>query len=365
MNKKIKQFTIATLMFVLVLPTVVLATDNDNPPTMALLVYGNVTIDGHQAPNGTAIIIENNNVEIFNTTVNNDGKYFAEIPAENAGDILTYKVNGTVAAQKECANPYVIPNNEINLAVPTPTATPAPSSSGGIYTPPALANPTPTTLQTTPTVPPTPPFVAPQVLGVKISAAEEQINKILAEAGSVMKRNWGAIVRDAVKEKNSEKKYIASLVKGLKAGTLDDSQTAALNEFIAYGTDTTKILGAGERAGVISSYRSAFGKLPKTEIEWQDAIKIANGRWPSVKSTAAETKAKTSFKKIYGRAADMNKPNDNAAVTIMAYGLRPSARNLNSEKTAIVSFKYFYKRAPSSAADWDAVRAIAYSGAKR
>ena len=76
-------------------------------------------------------------------------------------------------------------------------------------------------------------------------------------------------------------------------------------------------------------------------------------------------RALASFKKIYARDAKMDNANDNAAVTVMAYGLRPSARNLNSEKAAIISFKYFMKRNPSSAVDWDMVRAIAYSGAKR
>ena len=61
----------------------------------------------------------------------------------------------------------------------------------------------------------------------------------------------------------------------------------------------------------------------------------------------------------------MDNQNDNAAVTVMAYGLRPSNRNLNSEKAAILAFKYFIKHAPVSAIDWDTVRAIAYSGAKR
>jgi hypothetical protein len=61
----------------------------------------------------------------------------------------------------------------------------------------------------------------------------------------------------------------------------------------------------------------------------------------------------------------MNNANDNAAVTIMAYGLRPAGRNLNSEKAAILSFKYIYKKNPITAEEWDVVRAIAYSGAKR
>ena len=61
----------------------------------------------------------------------------------------------------------------------------------------------------------------------------------------------------------------------------------------------------------------------------------------------------------------MSNANDNAAVTILTYGLRPSNRSLINEAASIKSFKYIYGRAPSSAADWDIVRAIAYSGSKR
>ena len=94
-------------------------------------------------------------------------------------------------------------------------------------------------------------------------------------------------------------------------------------------------------------------------------VKIANGRWPSVTSAAAENRAETSFKTIYLRNADMNDAHDNAAVTVMAYGLRPANRNLDSEKAAIKSFRAIFGFAPTSATNWDAVRAIAYSGSTR
>jgi hypothetical protein len=61
----------------------------------------------------------------------------------------------------------------------------------------------------------------------------------------------------------------------------------------------------------------------------------------------------------------MAKANDNAAVTIMAYGLRNTVRNTDSEKASIKTFNAIYKKTPVSAIDWDIVRAIAYSGAKR
>jgi len=105
--------------------------------------------------------------------------------------------------------------------------------------------------------------------------------------------------------------------------------------------------------------------LPENLADWQDSIKIGNGRWTTKQSQIAESAAKIQFKKVYGRDANMKQTNDNAAVTVMAYGLRPALRNTNSEKVAIKAFRYYYNISPTSAANWDIVRAIAYSGAKR
>lgn len=146
---------------------------------------------------------------------------------------------------------------------------------------------------------------------------------------------------------------------------INDANKRAIAYFIQNGTPTTKRLGAGEQAGALSSFMSAFERAPSSTIDWQDVIKIANGRWPAQTNQAAEDKAALGFKKIYLRAPDMENQNDKAAVTIMAYGLRPAERNTNSEKTAILSFKYIFKKNPTTASDWDMVRAIAYSGAKR
>jgi parallel beta-helix repeat protein len=146
---------------------------------------------------------------------------------------------------------------------------------------------------------------------------------------------------------------------------ITDKVKFSLAEFIHNGTDSTKKLGAGERAGVVDSFRSAFLHLPAIVDDWSDVIKIANGRWTTQTSPAAEAKAKITFKKIYLRPANLKNQNDNAAINIMAYGLRPAQRNTKSEKAAIISFKYIYKKAPTSAEDWNIVRAIAYSGAKR
>lgn len=71
---------------------------------------------------------------------------------------------------------------------------------------------------------------------------------------------------------------------------------------------------AGERTGVLDSYLSTYDKMPRSESEWQDVIKIANGRWPDERVTSAETEAAAKhFARIYQRQADMKRPNDNAA----------------------------------------------------
>jgi len=135
--------------------------------------------------------------------------------------------------------------------------------------------------------------------------------------------------------------------------------------FIAYGTPTTVKRGEGERTGVLNSYKSAFSRLPGTSAEWSDVLKIANGRWPSERSGEKESAAIQIFKSVYRREANLSNPHDDAAVKIVAYGLLPSSRNLNSEKAAISIYKNIYKKAPTTAQEWNTVRAIAYSGATR
>jgi hypothetical protein len=92
---------------------------------------------------------------------------------------------------------------------------------------------------------------------------------------------------------------------------------------------------------------------------------IRTNRWPSERNSEKEEKAKEDFKKIYLRSPNMADPHDNAAVTVITYGLRPASRNMESEKAAIKTFKHIYKKNPQTAEDWDIVRAVAYSGARR
>ncbi|MHB8904273.1 MAG: hypothetical protein ACYC40_04200, partial [Patescibacteria group bacterium] len=214
----------------------------------------------------------------------------------------------------------------------------------------------------------TPPVVQPSPSTTPTDNSDK-IKNIVAEAATIAGRNVEevlaavGVMRNIKAENAAATKYTAPLLSGLK--NISAEVKDAITNFINYGTPTTLKLGAGERAGLVNSYKSAFGKVPSTKNEWSDAIKIGNGRWPSVLSASAEAKAVVEFKKVYKRSPDMKQANDNAAVTIIAYGLRPTARNTNSEKAAIKSFRYIYGHDPINALAWDIVRAIAYSGAKR
>jgi len=105
--------------------------------------------------------------------------------------------------------------------------------------------------------------------------------------------------------------------------------------------------------------------LPGNVEQWRDVLKIANGRWPTERNKNKEAQAKIEFKKVYKRDANMNNANDNAAITVIAYGLRPTNRKTSSEAASVRSFRFVYGHDPVSAIAWDIVRAIAYSGARK
>jgi hypothetical protein len=211
-----------------------------------------------------------------------------------------------------------------------------------------------------------------QTVESKTVQPTNQISQITANANLLANDKMGEILaelkqlRNQVKEQETEIRYLKSLIKDVK--TISEKAQETINNFITYGVDTnTEKLGAGERAAVMNSYKAAFDKLPETEAELTDAIKIANGRWPSATSAEAESQAKAQFQKIYKRKPDMNGAKDAAAVTIMAYGLRQRAenRNLNSEKAGIKIFKAIYGHAPQTTQEWNIMQAITYSGATR
>ncbi len=179
------------------------------------------------------------------------------------------------------------------------------------------------------------------------------VNQVVAQMG---------IKRDLASELNYKKTIVDKVIKDTGASVQTRN---TITNFVTYGTVTTQTLGTGERAGVVNSFKTAFGKLPTTQDDWNDVIKIANGRWLGQTNKTAEERATVNFRKVYLKNPDRKNPHDDAAITVMAYGLRPANRKLESEKAAIKTFKAVYGYNPKTASAWDVVRAIAYSGAKR
>jgi len=194
------------------------------------------------------------------------------------------------------------------------------------------------------------------------NAKSERVNEVsLHEAGIIYNFN-----KKSETDPGSNSNRLALFIMVKSPHDLKEQDKNAISYFIDQGTPTTIVLGSGERTGVLNSYLSVFDKLPRNTLEWQDVIKIANGRWPDEKNLESEKLASnTFFSTIYKRSPDMDNPNDNAAVTVIAYGLRPANRNMESEANAIEIYKSIFKKAPVEANDWDLVRAIAYSGAVR
>ncbi len=217
------------------------------------------------------------------------------------------------------------------------------------------------------TIPPVvPPVTLPATLPT--SSGTTVLQNIAAEAAIVDNNNRATLLAhlgisaDIAAERAGLVKYktILDLDKKISA-----EERLTINDFIVYGTQSTHRLGAGERAAVINSYYQAYGKLPNSETEWSDVLKIASGRWPVERSAKAEAQAKMEFKKVYARNAVMTNNIDENAIMVIAYGLLPLQRNLNSEKVAIKTFRWVYGHAPVNALAWNIVRAIAYSGATR
>ncbi|MFH1523037.1 MAG: glycoside hydrolase family 5 protein [Patescibacteria group bacterium] len=149
--------------------------------------------------------------------------------------------------------------------------------------------------------------------------------------------------------------------------TIEDTKTK-INNFIGSGVDYNSIyLGRGERQAVIYSFKQAFGRQAATYKDYNDILKIVNGRWPVQRSKLAEDKAKNNFKFIYKREANLNNLYDNAAITVMAYGLRQKSynRNLNSERQALGIFGRIFAKMPDTTEEWNILQAITYSGATR
>ena len=168
----------------------------------------------------------------------------------------------------------------------------------------------------------------------------------------------------AARDTNLEQLFLTRLVSRVAPPESTDSEKSAINNFTTYGTRSNLRLGAGERAGVVDSFRAIYGHVPKSDCEWQEAIRIANSKAPSKLNPEREKAAETLFKKIYRRDADRSQEKDNKTILIMSYGIRSQVRDLNVERAAIRSFRRIFGKVPSNATEWDTMRGMAYGGLK-
>ncbi|OJI06883.1 hypothetical protein BK004_01955 [bacterium CG10_46_32] len=183
----------------------------------------------------------------------------------------------------------------------------------------------------------------PEVLGVKIERAQSEqytqddILAALHDGDIETLLDYLSLERNFFSEQETAQKYGRSL----------RLNQAGIN-FITYGTKSTQKLGTGERAGVLYSYKAAFGILPTTSEDWNDVIRIATNQAPIQRSGAAERKAK-----------DVGM-NDEKSIITVAYGLRPDKRDLDAERQGIERFIEIYGKLPCSTLDWNILRSFVY-----
>jgi hypothetical protein len=124
---------------------------------------------------------------------------------------------------------------------------------------------------------------------------------------------------------------------------------------------------AVDLSGPYQAYVNAFNKKPTSDAELKDLSRIANGQEPLKRSLASEARAKTVFKKIYGRSPRMDNANDRSAVMAITYGVRQKKAGASQakEKTATSTFMEIFGHAPSLIWEKGAVQALAYSGVKK
>lgn len=207
-----------------------------------------------------------------------------------------------------------------------------------------------------------------EVLGISESfsvGGEISSSVITSEADIIVTGNINLLIaelgfkRDMALEIGYGKTIISKIVAN---SDIIDEERYAITNFITYGSATTLNLGAGERAGVINSFKARLGRLPATLDDWNDIINIANASLPEKADLNAEEKAKKLFKDIYLREVDSANINDNLAINMISYGLRPVERSLEKETEGIKVFQSHFGYNPFSAYDWDIVRAVSYGG---
>ena len=131
--KKIIQI-IAVLAVAFVMPLSALAS---NPPTIPVMVYGSVKIDGALAPVNTKVVAQNGATEIASYTLAEAGKYYMNLSKESisVGSIITFKIGDKTVADAggafKMVNVDTVSSVKYDLAITTTTSTGGDNNEGG------------------------------------------------------------------------------------------------------------------------------------------------------------------------------------------------------------------------------------------
>lgn len=227
------------------------------------------------------------------------------------------------------------------------------STGGGGWSPGILGG-TPT-----PTVVPQP---TPRVLGVE---DEEAPLCILTEAEALYVTSDIRTILGHLglnRDEAMEEKYNKELTPRVVPADISPEHLVAIQNFINYGTKSNVRLGQGERAGAVNSFREIYKHVPTNECDWQNVIKIADTKMPHDLNSGREEETLKTYKEIYGYDYDSSNLLEKIAHKVMSYGVRPQMRDLDAEYTAAKVFYKIYGKFPTTASEWDANRALAYSG---
>jgi hypothetical protein len=282
---------------------------------------------------------------------------YAVTEDESVGYITRFSddCSGTIAAgqTKTCT----VTNSDV-ATVTTPTVSNGGGGGGGGSTPPSPQNIQPSGFATP----------APRVLGVETSnpsftsstspCAESNPELLLITENADAAAAGVGVARDLALESFVQTRLLDRVLPQTVVG---DVRARILN-FIVYGTPRSRHVGIGERAGIVASYRAAYGRFPDTDCDWGDLLNISMGLVPNNLNPAREQSVGDTFRTFYGRAPDRSKAAEDRTIFIMAYGLRPAVRDLNAERAGIRLFRRVMRKIPVTATEWDAIRGMVYGG---
>jgi hypothetical protein len=109
-----------------------------------------------------------------------------------------------------------------------------------------------------------------------VLAASAKEGKVVFDSGknvAVILKNAGA-KKNIAAQANAMAKYTEPIAKGSKINAIEKY---AINNFIVYGTDSTKKITVEKRAAAVKAYGTAYNKIPVSVADWQIVILLLLG----------------------------------------------------------------------------------------